>query len=117
VAEETGAFSVEVRDAASGALRGPPISGAGDLLSQYAWLSANGDRVLLKATRADRPRVWDAAAGRPLAALDVEPRQRIAWAAFRPDGRAVATAVAVGDSKQKVQCQLWEADTGKALGS
>jgi RNA polymerase sigma factor (sigma-70 family) len=58
-------------------------------------------------SRMDHVSIWDAATGRVVAILDAGPRTGAANAAFAPDGRTFAAALADGTIR------LWETATGK----
>ena len=72
-------------------------------------LSGDGKRVAFQKTGERRLRLWDILANRELASLE-SPAWPAGRKSFSPDGRVLALA-APG------QINLWEADTGKHLGS
>jgi WD40 repeat protein/tRNA A-37 threonylcarbamoyl transferase component Bud32 len=76
----------------------------------HASFSADG-RYVVTTSDDGTARVWDAATGEP-ATPPLKHAGRVLHAAFRPDGRRVATAAATGEAGE---ARVWDAATGEPV--
>jgi dipeptidyl aminopeptidase/acylaminoacyl peptidase len=114
------AYELEIRDARTGGVLGPPIPRERVPSFYELWQSwsADGKRIVLPAAD-KRPQVWDVTAGKPLTPpLGSADQGHNGWAVFSPDGRVVVTRGVENDDGKggwTCQCRLWETATGKPL--
>jgi eukaryotic-like serine/threonine-protein kinase len=100
--------SIQIWDAATGRLLGPPIW-------RYGWVSALAfspdGRVLAAGDYGHAVGFWDATTGRPVGAPLVQ-RGIVFSLAFSPDGKTLA----VGTVDPVAEARLWDLATGRPIG-